>query len=141
MGAVWGDARILNISSRGLLIETGLGTPRGDAVELRRGAHVILAHVVWREGKRAGLQADHCIPVVEIMALSKTASLQLIAGEAPTAERRARPRSHEQSRLRSRAMEFASVALVASTFAAGAFAMVEEALARPLALVRGALGG
>jgi hypothetical protein len=49
-------------------------------------------------------------------------------------------RSHEDNRLRARAVEFASVALIASVIVVGNFAMVEQALARPLALVRVALG-
>jgi len=54
-GASWSDACILNISSRGMMIHTGRPIRRGCEVELRRGEHMIVARVMWRDGARAGL--------------------------------------------------------------------------------------
>jgi hypothetical protein len=136
----WGDAAILNVSSRGLQINTTRAAVQGSVVEIWHGEHVIVARVVWRQGTRAGLQAEQRIPVEELMTLSQAPKLQLTAATWPEVERRRKPRSHDESRLRSRAIEFAGVAAVAVSLALGAFAMVEEAFARPLSYVQAALG-
>jgi hypothetical protein len=139
----WTDACILNVSSRGLLINasTAGAAAAGTKVELWHGEQVIVAEVVWRKGTRAGLRTDERVPVEEIMALSKAPALQLTAGEWPLQDRRKRPRSHEENRLRSRAIEFAGTVAIAACLAVGAFAMVEQAFARPLAVVERALAG
>jgi len=67
----WGNASILNISSRGFLIQSARPTPKGSKVELRHGGHVITARVVWRDGARAGLATESCVPVEEIMSLGQ----------------------------------------------------------------------
>jgi hypothetical protein len=141
MGALWTDACILNISSRGLMIQATRAAAEGSMIELYRGDHVILARVVWRCGMKAGLQAEERIPVEEIMSLATAPNLQLTAGARPPGERRKRPRTHEQSRQRGKIFEFASVALIGASLAAGAYGMVEEAFARPLAVIEFALGG
>lgn len=137
----WSDACILNVSSRGLLINASAApAAKGSKIELRHGAHVIVAEVVWRKGRRAGLRSEQRVPVEEIMALSKAPSLQLTATQWPHADRRQTPRNHEESRERSRMFEFAGIVVVAVSLAAGLFSMVEAAFARPLAMVRAALG-
>lgn len=141
-GSRWSDACILNVSSRGLLINsTAVSVPEGGKLELRHGAHVIVAEVVWRSGSRAGLRSDRRVPVEEIMALSKAPSLQLTAGQWPHVDRRQQPRSHEQNRQRSRMFEFAGIVVAGAALAGALFSMVQAAFARPLALVHAALGG
>ena len=138
----WSDACILNVSSRGLLINaSAVSAATGSKVELRHGEHVIIAEVIWRKGTRAGLRSDQRVPVDDIMALSKAPSLQLTATQWPHADRRKQPRSHDESRQRSRMFEFASIVVVGVLLAAALFSMVEAAFARPLALVQAALGG
>src|SRR3954451_16081693 len=139
----WSDACILNVSSRGLLINatTAGAAATGSIIELRHDEHVIVGEVVWRKGTRAGLRTDDRLPVEEIMALGTASALQLTAGEWPRADRRKRPRSHDESRLRSRAIEFAGVAVIAVSLAVTLLWMVEAAFARPLAMVQTALGG
>jgi hypothetical protein len=138
----WTDAHILNISSRGMQIDALRAAVQGNTVEIWHGEHMVVARVVWRKGTRAGLQAEQRVPVEELMCISQAPSLQLTAAqEWPRVERRKRARSHDHSRLRSRAMEFASVALIGLSLAAGAFLMVEQAFARPLIYVQAALGG
>lgn len=137
-GSSWSDACILNVSSRGLMIHTGRPIPRGAEVEVRRGDHVIVARVVWRDGGRAGLRAEDRVPVEEIITLGQSPALQLTAS---TGERRKRPRPEENSRLRGRAIEFAGVIAIAACLAAGGLTMIEAAFARPLQLVSAALGG
>lgn len=135
-GSSWSDACILNISSRGLMIHTGRPIARGAEVELRRGDHVIVARVMWREGGRAGLRSEDRVPIEDIVTFGQSPALQLTAA---TGERRKHPRPEEHSRIRARAVEFAGVLAIAICLAGAGFTMVESAFARPLAVVAAAL--
>lgn len=137
----WSDACILNVSSRGLQINSIQSAIQGATVEIWHRDHVIVARVVWRKGSRAGLQAEQRVPVEELMTMSQTPSLQLTADQWPGAERRTRSRSHDDNRLRARVIEFAGLAIIVASLAGGLAAMVGEVFARPLALVEAALGG
>ena len=140
-GAQWSDACILNISSRGMMIHSGRAGPEGTRVELRRGEHVIIARVMWSEGGRAGLRSDERLPVEEIMSLSHSSALQLVASGGDLVDRRKRPRPQpDNARLRGRAFEFIGVGAVALTLALGIWGLAQEALARPLAAAAAALG-
>jgi len=134
-GSSWSDACILNVSSRGLMIHTGRPIVRGMEVELRRGASVILARVVWRDGGRAGLRSEDRVPIEDIVTLGQSPALQLTA----TGDRRKRPRLDDHSRLQGRAIEFGGVLVIAASLALAGFTMVGAAFARPLAAVTSAL--
>ena len=136
-GSSWSDACILNISSRGLMIHTGRPVARGAEVELRRGDHVIVARVMWRDGGRAGLQAEDRVPIEDIVTLGQSPALQLTAAGG---ERRKHPRPEERSRIQGRAIEFAGVLVVAVALAGAGFTMFERTFARPLAAAEAALG-
>src|SRR5690349_25084216 len=69
----WSDARILNGSSRGLMVHASLSALECGHVELWHGDHTITARVVWHEGTKGGLQAEEIIPVDEILNLSGSA--------------------------------------------------------------------
>ena len=130
------------MSSRGLLINAGAAAALADGnIEVWHGEHLIAATIVWRKGTRAGLRADAWVPVDDILAISQAPSLQLTAAQWPAVERRKRPRSHDDSRSRARAMEFAGIAVIAVSLAGGALMMVGHAFARPLGYVEAALGG
>jgi hypothetical protein len=135
-GASWSDACILNISSRGLMIHTGRPVTRGSEVEIRRGDHVIVARVMWREGGKAGLQAEDRVPLEEIVTLGHSQAHQLTA---TSGERRKRTRPDDKSRLQARAIQFAGVAIIAASLASAGLFMVEEAFARPMALISASL--
>jgi hypothetical protein len=135
-GASWSDACILNISSGGLMIHTGRTMSHGTTVEIRRGDHVIVARVVWRDGARAGLQAEERVPVEEIVTLGHSPALQLTAAPA---ERRRQARTADRSRTQGRAIEFAGVVMLGACVAGAALNMVEVAFATPLAAVAAAL--
>ena len=109
-------------------------------VELWHGDHAITARVVWREGAKAGLQAEERIPLDAMLGLSPSSALQPAARE-PAGMDRKRSRTHEHSRLRARAFEFASAAVIAAVLALGFSFWVGEALAQPLAAVQAALRG
>ena len=135
----WSDARILNVSSRGLMIHASLSALECGVIELWHGDHTITARVVWREGTKAGLQAEDRIPVEEILSLSGSAALKLSAEPYRGIERRKRPRTADDSRLWARAFEFASIAVIAGLLALSFSLWVGEALAQPLAAVATAL--
>ncbi len=135
----WSDACILNVSSRGLLVNAPAPGVAGNRIELWHGEHVIVATIVWRKGTRAGLRSEGRIPVEEIMALSRAPMLQLTAQPWPGVERRKTQRPRLESRQFGRILEFAGVLLVALVLVAGAQAMVQSAFARPLAAIEAAL--
>ena len=137
----WNDACILNISSRGLLIHAGCPVSEGVTIQLHHGGHLISGRVVWRRGSRIGLCVDEKLPVDDILTVDQTASLRLAAPCGSPRERRQRPRGFEHSRLQSRAMQFVSIAVIATCLAGTLFTMVEQALAKPFAQVLAALGG
>jgi hypothetical protein len=137
-GAGWDDACILNLSSRGLMVQAQANLSRGRYVELRRGPHVIVARVVWRDGNRAGLQAQDRLPVEQIVTLQQSPALQVSAGTRAV-ERRSAPRSHERSREQSRLVEFVAIAVLGASLSGAAYGLVADALAKPMLAVRTAL--
>ncbi|HEX6740389.1 MAG TPA: hypothetical protein VF079_01165 [Sphingomicrobium sp.] len=137
--AGWSDACILNVSSRGLLIKARQSLVCGSRIELRHDDEAIVATVIWRSGSRAGLQAEDHLPVERILLLGQSPALQLTAGR--TAERRKRPRTQDDNRLRGRAIEFLGVVIVGILLSSAVLAFVAEAFALPLASVRAALEG
>jgi hypothetical protein len=142
VGALWSDACILNISSRGLMIRLGDGIAQGSVVEVRRGDHVMFARVVWREGPEAGLQADERLPVDEILTLDQTRALQVTAADSLAMDRRRKKRPvHQESRERARAIQFVTTVAIAVGLSAAVFMMVHHALATPMAMIGAALGG
>lgn len=69
--------------------------------------------------------------------------MTLSATEQPDIERRRAPRHearHDESRARGRTIEFAGALVIAAVLAAGMLAMVETALAGPLASIGAVLG-
>ena len=137
----WTDACILNVSSRGLMINAPAALAvQGSTIELWHGDHLIVATVVWRKGSRAGLHAEERVPVDEILAISQSGSLKLTAASWPEFERRRVVRTSDDSRVRGRAMEFVGAAMVACVLAAAAFSLVDRAFERPLRHVEAALG-
>jgi len=80
-GVQWSDTCILNISSRGLMIHSGKPAPKGSLVELRRGEHVIIARIAWRDGARVGLCAEDRVPIEEIMSVGQSQAFRLTASD------------------------------------------------------------
>ena len=141
--AGWSDACILNVSSRGLLIHSRGEAEAGMTIQLHHRHHAIVARVIWRHGARAGLHSEDRIPVEEIMILGQAHNVTLTAVDQPGVERRRAPRDdtrHGESRARGRTIEFAGALVIAAVLATGMLAMVETALARPLASIGALLG-
>lgn len=130
-GAQWSDACILNISQRGMMIHSGFAGPRGSIIELRRGDHVIVARVVWRDGARAGLHSDDRVPAEQIMSLTQAANIRAITSDGVLIERRKhpRPQSIDPGRRR-RAFDFAFAFAVMLLFAVDMWDLAQLQLAQ-----------
>lgn len=135
-GNSWSDTCILNVSSHGLMIHTGRPISRGTQVEIRRGGHIIVARVVWRDDGRAGLCSEEGVPVTDIAGPRPSPVLQV---NAPEREGGRQPPPDNRRRLKAKLIEVAGVFLVATSIAVAGLAMLEEALVRPLALTLAAL--
>lgn len=139
-GAQWSDVRILNISSRGLMIQSGRAGLAGSFVEVHRGDHIIAARVVWSDGSRAGLQSEGMLPVEQIMAASGSGALRLVASEGMIVERRKPSRSKAvDARQRGRTIEFAGAILAVLIFSLLVSRAAFDALASPMARASAAL--
>jgi hypothetical protein len=133
-GAQWSDACILNISQRGMMIHSGFAGARGSMIELRRGDHVIVARVVWRDGARAGLHSDERVPAGEIMTLKQSANIRAITSDGVLIERRRHPRSqHVDAARRRQVLDFASAFSVTLLFAIEIWDLAQRQLAHPFA--------
>lgn len=138
-GSGWSDARILNISSRGLLVQAQAAPQRGTYVEICRGQYRIVARVVWAQQDRFGVCSQDLLPVTAI-----SAGIEPPAASAAqeSSERRSAPRPspvtsdrYALSRQQSRAFEFLCVVGFGVGAAALAFDAIRETLQRPLAMV------
>lgn len=138
----WSDARILNLSRRGLMARTSAAPARGSYVEVCRGDYRIVARVVWTSGGRFGARTQD---VLSIAAMT--------GGSVPPEpanrnnDRRRRPRAetpgerHERSRRWGRRAQMVAVTLFSCLAAVLSFDMVRDTLSRPLRLVEARLGG
>jgi hypothetical protein len=140
IGAQWGDARILNVSSRGMLIQSGQVAPKGSEIELWRGDLRIVARVVWRNGSQAGLVSEDRLPVDEILSINQSGALQLVAIRGQRVERRKKPRHDDAARSRGRAIEFIGVGAVAITLVAALGMLVEQTFVQTIAQAEASLG-
>lgn len=143
LSATWLDVCILNISSRGMQLQSARWPARGAYVEIRRGPHVIVGRVAWAKHHRFGIRAQDVLFVDAIVAEPTDTAAQ--GGPVPyvPAERRVaprRPKSADRSRLVGRAMEFACFGCLAAAGATALYGAAHDALAAPLASVSNALG-
>jgi hypothetical protein len=138
----WSDARIVNLSSRGMLVRVAQAPARGSYVEIYRGPHRIVARVVWAQQDQFGAQAQDPI-TVDAIATGKEAEPPVLANIS--SDRRFRRRAetaaekHERSRRRSRRMEFLAVTAIGCAAAFLAFDTIDEMLSKPLKAVAAAL--
>ena len=143
IGAAWRDACILDLSTRGLMIQANEPVRGGSYIEIRRGRHVIIARVMWTQDRRCGLLTQDPLPTEAIIAEPDRSR----DGEVvPPVERRvcrapAGAFDHEQSRWRARAFQFVLVVIAGGACGTFAYSAVSDALSRPLVAVEMALAG
>lgn len=142
VGASWSDACILNLSSRGMLVQSGMVPERGNYLEIRRGPHVVVARVVWSREQRFGVRTQDTVSAEELLNADDHGP-ETSAPSPPIGERRAAPRPavgrHERSRMRGRRLEFATLAIFGAASAMLLLATVGELLNRPLLAIERAL--
>jgi hypothetical protein len=141
----WDDAVILNMSSRGLLIQSRQPPVRGSYVEVRRGAHVIVARAVWTDSNRFGALTQDLIPLDAVIHEPDRSAAQVrCTEELPDRRREPRPVPvavrHERNRLTARIGEFAAIALLGAAMASLVFVAIGEMFATPMHTVRESLG-
>jgi hypothetical protein len=139
IGASWADACILNLSSRGMLVQSGAAPQRGNYLEIRRGRHVVVARVIWSCDEHFGVETQATVSAEELIWEIDNCST---VTRPVAAERRAAPRFSEKSeasRQRGRVFEFGSLALFGIASAFLLFATVDELLGRPLSELEAAL--
>ena len=141
----WHDVRILNISSQGLMARSSAAPARGAYLELRRGGHVIVARVVWSNGQQFGVQSQaRLVPAQIIEERPAAGAAANPADRGKHVERRLLPRrperTHDQSRWRARALEFAGVLSLVAGLAILALDVGQQALAHSLEAVDSSLG-
>lgn len=144
-GAAWGDACILNLSSRGMMVRSANVPRRGSYLELRRGAHVIVARVVWSSQDRFGAQTQDPVPVDGLILDPEGTYIPPKSNGSGFVERRSAPRPskerHEHSQRRARAIEFGTFLLLGAVATALVGEAVAHALGEPLTAVNAALAG
>lgn len=138
VGSGWSDACILNLSSRGMLVQSGVAPDRGDYLEIRRGRHVVVAWVVWSKAERFGVRTQEPVSAEELLNDSGGAPPPASMGERRAAPRPVATR-HDRSRMRGRGLEFASLAIFGGALAFLLFAAIGELLDRPLVAIESAL--
>jgi hypothetical protein len=145
VGASWNDACILNLSTRGMMVRAPAAPDRGSYLEIRRGAHVIVARVIWSNADRFGVQTQDPIPAADIIRGTSDASTTPDPGNVGLAERRASRRpavpTSEASRWRGMAMEFATFGFLGGIGALLILSAVTELFGGPLAALETALTG
>ena len=132
----WSDARILDISTFGLMAITADAPRRGAYVEINRGAHRIVARVVWAKDGRFGARVQDAIAVES---MTSGVGAVLVSPVDPDRERRLRPRGErpeerrQRSRRWSRRIEFLAVGALGFAAAGLAFESVRQTLSKPFA--------
>jgi len=144
-GQGWSDVVLRNVSPRGMMGECEAPPERGDYVEVRCGAYVIVARVAWASDDCFGARAQDCIALADLIACSEGRALPVddrrkaprpvkLAPRAPSLAER----NFASVRL-GRAFEFLSVGLAGATLAAVLGGAAHDALARPAEAVSRAL--
>ena len=141
--ATWNDVCILNISPRGMSLQTATPPPRGAYLDIRRGRHDITARVMWSRNHRFGVRTQDPLVVDDVINQpEQPAHSADPKGQVTIADRRESQRNpavrHEASRMLSRAIEFAAIGGFALFAAAMTVDSVAEAL-EPLSKVSAAL--
>lgn len=136
-GLGWTSARIVNVSSRGLMLRSARAPRPGAYVEVSHGPHHIVARVMWVNQDRFGVHTQDPV-AVDLIAGGPEA-----AGESglPTDDNRPKRRAAtaeerlERSRKWAGAMQFMWIAGLGAAAGTLVFDAVSDALSRPLSVV------
>jgi hypothetical protein len=137
----WADARILDLSARGLMARSQYAPARGTYVEICRGAHRVVARVVWVRDGRFGARSRDPI-VIDGLSDGVDPALPAPANDRRSARREPPPAERlGRSRRWSRRGEFVAVVTLACAAAFLAVEAVRTTLSKPLNTIEAQLGG
>lgn len=143
MDSCWMDACILNLSRRGMLVRAPKAPARGSYLEICRGAHVIVARVIWSTPDRFGVQTQDAVPAEELIRDPAGSSPPAKQAETGFSERRTQSRPREErdeaSRRKGRSMEFGALIAVGAIAALLIGESIAGAFAAPLEIANAAL--
>ncbi|MEO8142433.1 MAG: hypothetical protein ABI617_07225 [Sphingomicrobium sp.] len=141
-GPVWQDTCILNISSRGMLMQAADPPVSGSYLEIRRGALVIVARVMWTKTHRFGVKTQDTLPIDAIV---RNIELAVVGEGMRIGQRRQAGRvslsTATRSRHQGRAIEYGFAVALAMAVAGFAGSEVYRVLAAPSDVVTAALSG
>lgn len=143
----WTDACIIDVSARGLGLQTSRPPPRGTYVEIRNGSLLIVGRIVWANGQRFGVRTQDPLDVDAIArsAGEATKAPSPAPAKSQPLDRAKNTRTHtdqngEKSRFLGRSMQFLSLAAAAVAAALFVVSAVEQALVKPLADILSGIG-
>ena len=141
-GPEWHDTCILNISSRGMLMQAAEPPVRGSYLEIRRGALLIVAKVVWTRHHRFGVRTQDVLPIEAIIAdvAAPVIGEGVRVGERRRARRQQLP-AEQRSRHQGRMIEFGFAVALVLGGAVFAVSEIHALLAAPVDIASAALGG
>ena len=145
----WSDVCIRDVSPRGLLVQGGSPPPRGAYVEVRRGAHIIIAKVAWAKDHQFGVTTQDILPVDALIQQPGTAAFGRSQATADGAQlgKPSAPRSTsthqaaDRSRRTSSVIQYAFALVLALAAAITLMEFVRDALGRSVGKVEEALEG
>lgn len=139
-GAAWHDVCILNVSKRGMLLQAADPPLRGAYLEIRRGALIVVAQVMWAKTHRFGVKTQDILPVEALVA---DVEVPIVGDGIRLGEQRRRPRlpPEQHSRQQGRVIEYGFAAGLAIAVAGFAASQVYAVLASPAKAITAALSG
>lgn len=142
-GGGWHDTCILNVSSRGLLLQAAAPPAKGTYLEIRRGPHVIMARVVWTKSHRFGVKTQDVVRLDAITGEAGQAAKSPVAEWSNDRRSGARPMlpAHDHSRQHGRLIEYGFAAALAAAGAGLVASEVGSVLGAPIRNVEIALDG
>lgn len=140
--ADWHDACILNISSRGMLLQAAEPPVRGSYLEIRRGPFVIVARVMWAKSHRFGVKSQDVLPIDAIV---HDVEAPVVGEGVRVGERRVAGRAQmataQRSRHQGRMIEYGFAIALALAGAGFVASEVQAVLTAPVEAVSLALSG
>lgn len=141
----WADARIRNVSSRGVLLQLDNPPPKGSYIEIRRRDVVIIGQVRWLGQDCCGLRTQDKVPIEHLKAnkdgpVSANGNAQAFVDRRATARVMSPQEAAEQNRIK--ALVFQRMMLIAAG-AGGAILLASlmfDALQKPFAVIAQTLG-
>ena len=144
-GRGWSDIVLRNVSARGVMGQCPAPPARGDYVEMRCGAYVIVARVAWARDDRFGARAQDRIELADLIACAEGRARQAeerrrrVRAEAPVRHRPTVADRNFASQRLGRLFEFGVLIAGGAALAAMLGGAAHDALARPAAAVSQAL--